>query len=82
MVALYCEVIRQMPELKPDQYVGEQIKKFSMALKRSNKFSVAERVSKFIAAMDMEVTNTQSRMPMKMEDEYESDIFHRKLMSV
>ena len=52
-----------MPELKPDQYVGEQIKKFSMALKRSNKFSVAERVSKFISAMEMEVTNTQSRLP-------------------
>lgn len=71
-----------MPELKPDQYVGEQIKKFSMALKRSNKFSVAERVSKFISAMEMEVINTMSRLPGQMEDEYMYDVFHRKLQSV
>ena len=81
-MSLYCEVLRQMPELKPDQYVGEQIKKFSMALKRSNKFSVAERVSKFISAMEMEVINTVSRLPGQMEDEYMYDAFHRKLQSV
>lgn len=81
-MSLYCEVLRQMPDLKPNQFVGEQIKKFSTSLKRSTKFTVAEKVSKFVSAMDMEVTNTQSRMPMKMEDENENDTFAKKLQSV
>ena len=47
-----------MPELKVNLNIETQIRKFTMTMKRSNKFAVTELVSKFLSVLDMEVTNT------------------------
>ena len=85
MVSLFCEVLRQMPELKANQFIGEQIKKFSQYLTRSNKHDVAERVSKFIINLDTEVTNMSNLIEGVLKDPNNpefAEIFHRKFNTV
>ena len=56
LVSLYCDVLRHMPDLK-EENIERQIRKFHTATSRSGKFELAERLSKFLKVLDMEVTN-------------------------